>query len=495
MLFNSGAFLFVYLPLVFFIYWALPRKGNLAIIFLFAASLIYYSWDDPIRLGSLILFSMTLNYLVGRNLSRNRSFPMLTAGVTANLALLFYFKYINFAVDSVKYFTGANISFPDVVLPIGISFYTFTQIAFLVDAYRGAAKEYRPFHYGLFVTFFPHLIAGPILHHKEMIPQFEHRNENRFLWQNVAVGLSFFSFGLFKKMVLADHVQTYVSLAFGQDALPSASEAWIGALSYTLQLYFDFSGYSDMAIGLARMFGVVFPLNFNSPYKSRSIIDFWRRWHMTLSRFLRDYLYIPLGGNRGGLGRFPNLFLTMLLGGLWHGAGWTFVIWGALHGLYLIVNHGWIASKAKLGLKTSGGVFNSILAQGLTFLAVVIGWVFFRADTVEQALQVLQGMAGLNGLFPAKPLCTSALLPAGSCTFGIPAAGWVIAALLCIVFFTPNTQQIFAHWKPSLQAMTGSAPKWLLFSLNPKWMVVTAILLGICLASLGKESQFLYYRF
>ena len=337
--------------------------------------------------------------------------------IAVNLFFLIYFKYANFFVDNLNHLTGSALSLATVVLPLGISFFTFTQIAFLADTWQGKVKEFNFVHYALFVTYFPHLIAGPVLHHAEMMPQFAKRNVCHVNWDNMAVGLSIFVLGLAKKVLLADAVADFSTPVF--DAVkaggqPMLFESWVGALAYTLQLYLDFSAYSDMAIGLSLMFNVRLPLNFNSPYKATCIIDFWRRWHMTLSRFLRDYLYIPLGGSRlGTKRRYVNLMLTMLLGGLWHGAGWTFVIWGALHGFYLLVNHAWRALKQHFGW-SHGGRLATLAAGALTFLAVVVGWVFFRADSFSSAVTMLQGMVGVNGVsLPSSLERWSRLIPGG----------------------------------------------------------------------------------
>lgn len=307
---------------------------------------------------------------------------LLGAAITANLLLLAYYKYANFFVSSLSSAAGWESINLDIILPIGISFFTFTQVAFLVDTYQGKVKEYNFAHYLLFVTYFPHLIAGPVLHHKEMMPQFADKKTYLPSADNFAIGLSIFVIGLSKKVLIADNIAPLANPVFEINAHPALVESWFGALAYAMQLYFDFSGYSDMAIGLSRLFGVRLPLNFNSPYKAENIIDFWRRWHMTLSRFLRDYLYIPLGGNRNGsFARFRNLFITMLLGGLWHGAGWTFVIWGGLHGIYLGINHGWHFLQEKLGLSASQSLRSKIVARSITFLAVLVAWVFFRAPS------------------------------------------------------------------------------------------------------------------
>src|SRR5260370_26203987 len=346
MLFNSYQFIFLFLPIAIIGYFALGRLGNLApVIWLALASLVFYSASNW-QFVPLLLASVAFNYVIGLFLISKRlravaRLAVLTVGVAGDLVVLGYFKYAGFLAANLNaiFSTGLTV---EILLPVGISFYTFTQIAFLVDAYRRNVARYALPHFALFVSYFPHLIAGPILHHKDMIPQFERAEAKRPDAHLILCGLIFFAAGLFKKTCLADGIQPLVSLAFGPGT-PSFDQAWIGALAYTFQLYFDFSGYSDMAIGISLMFGIFLPLNFNSPYKAMSIIDFWRRWHMTLSQFLRDYLYIPLGGNRHGrILRYVNLMITMVLGGLWHGAAWTFVAWGALHGAYLCINHAWI---------------------------------------------------------------------------------------------------------------------------------------------------------
>src|SRR5215475_3056143 len=358
MLFNSAQFIFVFLPIVLSVFFLLGRlrEQMLAVMWLVAASLVFYGFDDPYRLLPLILGSIAFNFFVGRMLLRSQNRALLAIGIGGDLLLLGYFKYAGFLVETLNAVTGIALPKPNIDLPIGISFFTFTQIAFLVDAYRGEAREYEPFHYTLFVSFFPHLIAGPIYHHKEIMPQFHLQENFRFGISNFGLGLTWFALGLAKKILFADVVAQYATPIFNAAAAGQAVglvDSWIGACGFGLQLYYDFSGYSDMAIGLALMIGVRLPLNFDSPYKALSLIDFWRRWHMTLSRFLRDYLYIPLGGNRKGpRRRYINLLVTMLLGGLWHGAAWTFVIWGAIHGFGLVVNHAWnkVAESYRLSL-------------------------------------------------------------------------------------------------------------------------------------------------
>ena len=342
MLFNSYGFLFLFLPVTLIVFFALgqrQRSKKLAMAWLVVTSLFFYAWWNPAYLG-IMLGSIIFNYTVGFVLSAEDS-PLakklvLTYGIVVNLGLLGYYKYANFFVDSLNAVFGDVIFLETILLPLAISFFTFQQIAYLIDTYRGETRELNFLHYCLFVTFFPQLIAGPIVHHKEMLPQFDRDSLYSINIRRHAVGYSIFTLGLFKKVVLADGIAAYATPAFfaaDSGIELTLFEAWTGALAYTLQLYFDFSGYSDMAIGLARMFGIRLPLNFNSPYKATNIVDFWRRWHMTLSRFMRDYIYIPLGGNRQGIigGRNANLMTTMLLGGLWHGAGWNFLFWGGLH--------------------------------------------------------------------------------------------------------------------------------------------------------------------
>lgn len=469
MLFHSSSFLFVFLPVVLTGFFALGRfrQSGIAALWLALSSLVFYAWDDVRFLLPLILGSIIFNYVAGLSLVAKPRRSVLALAVTGNLALLGAFKYLGLATETLNEL-GVPIEITRLALPIGISFYTFTQIAFLVDAYRGEAKEYNPVHYLLFVTFFPHLIAGPILHHKEMMPQFARRETYRLDLGSIALGLSWFAAGLFKKVVLADGIATFSDPAFAAaDAgkLLSTASAWVGVVSYTLQIYFDFSGYSDMAIGLALMFGITFPLNFFSPYKADSLIEFWRRWHITLSRFLRDYLYFSLGGNRRGpVRRSVNLMITMLLGGLWHGASWNFVLWGGIHGAGLLVNHAW----RSLGINVPSPV-----GRLATLLLVILAWVPFKAATFSSALSIWRSMFSF--------------LP-GEHPMSLVAAGWWIGGLMIIALFLPNTAQIF-----------GRAPQqWLLPSwrLDPIWCASVGVLLGVAIAmSFATPVSFLYFRF
>src|SRR5215813_7092392 len=455
MLFNSAQFIFVFLPIVLSVFFLLGslREQMLAVMWLVLASLVFYGFDDPYRLLPLILLSIAFNFFIGRMLLRSQNRALLAIGIGGDLLLLGYFKYAGFLVETLNAVTGIAWPRPNIDLPIGISFFTFTQIAFLVDAYRGEAREYEPFHYTLFVSFFPHLIAGPIYHHKEIMPQFHLQENFRFDISNFGFGLTWFALGL--------------------------ADSWIGACGFGLQLYYDFSGYTDMAIGLALMIGVRLPLNFDSPYKAISLIDFWRRWHMTLSRFLRDYLYIPLGGNRKGpRRRYINLLVTMLLGGLWHGAAWTFVIWGAIHGIGLVVNHGWnkVAASYRLKLPTPA-------AWPLTLGFVTLAWVPFRADGLSATFTIWKGMFGFQGL-----------VAAGSVLAGqITTAVMFIAVLLAVALFAPNTQQLLSY--PRMIIAGFRQP--IRFVPSPRWAIAAGVVFGIAVSFIitQRPTEFLYFRF
>jgi D-alanyl-lipoteichoic acid acyltransferase DltB (MBOAT superfamily) len=357
MLFNSLEFILGFLPITLTGFFLLGSRGyqRAAIGWVVLTSLFFYGyWDpgehrlaDPWRWWplTLICVSTIFNFLVGQRLLAHPSKLLLAFGLAVNVATIGYFKYTLFFAEEIAARFGLALEVGQIVLPLGISFFIFQKIAYLVDAYRGEVRAGGFLSFALFVSFFPQLIAGPIVHHSEVIPQFGQKSTYRPNLDNLSRGIGIFVLGLAKKTVLADTIATYATPVFRAaqaGAEPTLFEAWGGALAYTFQLYFDFAGYSDMAIGLALMFNIRLPINFNSPYKATNIIDFWRRWHITLSRFLRDYLYIPLGGNRHGVARrYGNLMLTMLLGGLWHGAGWTFIVWGGLHGMFLFMNHFW----------------------------------------------------------------------------------------------------------------------------------------------------------
>jgi alginate O-acetyltransferase complex protein AlgI len=497
-LFNSYAFIFAFLPVVVLVYYLIgQRSDTLSAVWLAVASLFFYAWWSTEYLW-LLVASFTFNYAAGFALARAKASAarrtVLVAAVALNLAVLAYYKYANFFFDLLAGLGAPAHHLAGVILPVGISFFTFTQIAFLVDVWQRKAAEPKFTHYALFVTYFPHLIAGPILHHGEMMPQFRDRATHRFTAENLSVGLMVFAIGLFKKVVIADGVAVYSDLVFGSSGTAlTMVDAWCGALAYTFQLYFDFSGYSDMAIGISRMFGIRLPLNFYSPYKASSIIDFWRRWHMTLSRFLRDYLYVPLGGNRKGKARrYLNLMVTMMLGGLWHGASWTFVAWGTLHGLYLVANHGWRAARRRFPGDRAAG--SSLLGRAagrlLTFVAVVVAWVFFRAESIDSALRILEAMAGMNGIAPAPG--------AVRMTYHAAEMAW-LAALLAVVWFLPNTDQIMERFTPALPAseQTAIARPLRFLQWQPTWAWAAAFcaLATASVLAISRESVFLYYQF
>jgi alginate O-acetyltransferase complex protein AlgI len=478
MLFNSYQFIFLFLPIALIGYFLMGRLGNLApVIWLALASLAFYSVSNW-QFVLLLLASIAFNYLIGlvlisQRLRRVPRLAALTAGVAGDLLVLGYFKYAGFLAANLNAVFSTGLAL-DILLPVGISFYTFTQIAFLVDAFRGNVARYALPHYALFVTYFPHLIAGPILHHKDMIPQFERAEAKRPSPHLILCGLIIFAIGLFKKTCLADGIQPLVSLAFGPNA-PSFDRAWIGALAYTFQLYFDFSGYSDMAIGISLMFGIFLPLNFNSPYKATSVIDFWRRWHMTLSQFLRDYLYIPLGGNRyGRILRYVNLMVTMGLGGLWHGAAWTFVAWGALHGAYLCINHAWNNYGPAIAPRFERAA--NVVAFIVTFVAVVVAWVFFRADNLSSAIYVLSKMADPTRI-----------------TFGRDEMAYTAFIILYagIAWFAPNTQAImgYDHRNRTVGEAFGAWQK------RPAFLYATAAVLAFGILGIQQHSEFIYFRF
>lgn len=491
MLFNSYTFIFAFLPIALLGFFGLSRlrwtKG--AIVWMAIASLFFYAYWNPAYL-LLLLVSISVNYAIGQQLDKclRASFSakvLLILGITFNLALLGYYKYARFFVSSLNDIFHHNLPIPEIILPLAISFYSFTQIAYLVDAYRGETQSsnYDFSTYALFVSFYPQLIAGPILRHDELIPQFRNFKSFIFSHKNFALGLSLFILGLAKKLLIADNLSPWVAPVFDHAVEVKFLEAWIGALSYTFQLYFDFSGYSDMAIGLGWMVNINLPINFNSPYKATSIGDFWRRWHITLSAFLRDYLYIPLGGNkRGELRRYVNLLLTMLLGGLWHGAGWHYVVWGGMHGSFLVVDRAW----RKLGISLP-----KCLAWLITFVAVIASWVLFRAHNLGDGVEILQAMSGLKAIeLPMAYQGTFGWLSGFGVQFLKPGSFpylpptylervWLaLGTLFVAVIFFPNTQEILRRLQPNL---------W--------WALGIGILASFCFVSLNQVSEFLYFQF
>lgn len=464
MLFNSYEFIFVFMPVTVIVYFILNR---LRLIFagklwLALSSLFFYCWWD-LHYLPLILGSIAFNYIMGRTIShvaqdkvRKRK-TLLAIAIIGNVSLLGYYKYADFFISNVNALFSEHFQLLTIVLPLGISFFTFTQIAYLVDAYRGSAKEYNIVSYVLFVTFYPHLIAGPILHHKEMMPQFDRLRNKHANATNIAKGLFIFCIGLFKKVVIADTFAPYATNGFDTMTHLNFLEGWTTSLSYTLQLYFDFSGYCDMAIGVALLFNINLPINFNSPYKSLSIQDFWRRWHMTLSRFLRDYIYIPMGGSRKGEARTHfNSMATMLIGGFWHGAGWTFIFWGFMHGFAQFIHRLW---------RKTGINMPKWLAWFITFQFINITWVFFRAKTWSDAIKVLKGMFGFNGIGFSQ------------------ISDYSTNIILIVVFFL-----VAVLFKNSMEMLERFKPGW-------KSAAFAAFIFLFAVVYFNKISEFLYFSF
>lgn len=515
MLFSTYTFLLFFLPLVVVGYYLLGRiHWRAGTVWLTFSSLAFYAWwkpeaDQPWTPWFLLLVvgSCAGNFWCGNALAACRAPRMrralVTLGVSANLSLLVYFKYLGIFATWSHALSGWPATIPHLILPLAVSFFTFLQIAFLVDVFRGDRTGYSFGDYLLFVTFFPHLIAGPLVHHRELIAQFQPRI-TKFQPRFLAIGLTVLAIGLFKKVAIADNLAETATPIFqfaatGVRAL-TMGEAWVGALAYTFQIYFDFSGYSDMAIGLSYLFGLRLPLNFHSPYKATSIVEFWRRWHMTLSRFLRDYLYIPLGGNRcGPMRRYANLMTTMLLGGLWHGAGITFVLWGALHGLFLCVNNGWNALRKKLGWRPMPGA----LAVAITFLAVVFAWVPFRAGSFELASA---GNARLAWSTTAR-FYQAMVVPQPGPLWTPPADGHIMKAKravrpviygLLIAFLLPNTQQFMGRFSPHLRMAReprAGRRRWWGWRPVPLAAALAFILLLIVTLGMEQGGEFIYYQF
>ncbi len=510
MLFNSYAFILGFLPLALALFFFLGRLNRVwAAAWLALASIAFYGYWSP-KYIILLSGSVAFNFCCGRAIARRAGSTagrwILTTGVAGNLILLGFYKYADFFASSANEIIKTHLPLLHIALPMGISFFTFTQIAFLADASKGIVKEYRFVHYLLFVSYFPHLIAGPILHHSEMMPQFASAAPYRFSARSFGVGLTVFAIGLAKKVLIADPFGEMVSPIFtaAHAGVPiRLVAAWVGVLAFTCQLYFDFSGYSDMAIGISKLFGIDLPINFASPYKATCVIQFWQRWHMTLSRFLRDYLYFPLGGNRKGkLRRYVNLMTTMALGGLWHGANYTFLIWGALHGCYLMINHAWRSIRPPRQ-RTS---IPATLASGtVTFLAVAAAWIFFRAEDISSAFDLLKGIAGFNGI--AVREATSgfwqgfvrvfpqvAVLPEGVFQhLDFPTsrialqARFLGAAVLLLAM--PNTQQIAQRVERS--CASGGASRFYRYVVPG----LAGVLFITTLSQMQKVSAFLYFQF
>ncbi|MEM6823870.1 MAG: MBOAT family O-acyltransferase [Pseudomonadota bacterium] len=522
MLFNSQIFIFAFLPVAVVGYYLLGRwRGQLALLWLTAASLFFYAWWD-VRYLALILFSIVFNYLAARVISDDTRladaarYRALFIGIAANLALLGYFKYANFFVDNVNLALGTDWTLQRIILPLAISFFTFQQISYLVDSYRLKSHESDFTRFALFVSFFPQLIAGPIVHHREMLPQFTAALSKGVDFRYLAMGATCFIIGLFKKTVIADGIALHATPVFqfvagGGEA--TFFDAWIGALAYTFQMYFDFSGYSDMAIGLALLFGIRLPLNFASPLKSSSMLEFWRRWHMSLGRFLQEYLFQPLSlwelRKRWWSQPYLAFIATMFLGGLWHGAAWTFVVWGLVHGVLLAVNQAWRVQKRAWGWSAESALQRRLIGYPLTFLSIVVTLTIFRADNLAVAGDMLGAMAGLNGVvinadwlkwpFVGTLVSMGLAVDAYAGSFFTWTGGLWVLACGAIVWMLPNTYQLFeketvaletfrqAPWKGPGQAF--------LWSPTPAWALAIAVTAVFAIGALNNISEFLYFQF
>ena len=543
MLFNSYEFLFAFLPVALAGFFALGAVSRMwALRWIIFVSLFFYALWRPLNV-LIIAPSIFINFALARTLLRlsedekrhRTSRLVLLLGIAFNIAFLGYFKYIDFGRSTINDIFGTNLVLTHVILPLGISFITFQKIAFLVDVHAKRVKPFTLQDYGLFVLFFPQLIAGPIVHYREMMPQF-HSASCRFNKENFAVGLTLLSFGLFKKVVLADHIATVVTPIYNQAASGSQISlllAWAAAVGFTLQIYFDFSGYTDMALGLARFFGIRLPHNFYSPLKASSIIDFWLRWHITLTRFLTAYIYNPLtlwstrrrqakgrpglAGSNTTIGAFAYLLvfpmlLTMLVSGLWHGAAYGFIVWGLLHGVYLTINHAWRLFRPKLWPdRRSYESFMKPVGLLLTFTLVAVAMVFFRAPTLTSAIDLMKGLIGQNGI--TLPQAIYDHLGSGWLhRIGVASVEaelwsshefarmiiWIFAALL-IALVCPNTLQILARYEPALgvkpppTTITGRR----IIEWNPSllWATGMSMVTAIGIFFLGGEGEFLYWQF
>lgn len=481
MLFNSLEFILIFLPLcVVGFYLAARLSQRLAIALLLLFSLIFYGVWNPIYL-LLLGGSIIANYALGQCLQRNPSKMLAGLGVSANLLSIAYFKYMDFFIETANQALSLSLPLQHIILPLGISFFTFQQISYLVECYKGSIKEKDFLSYALFVSFFPQLIAGPIVRFQEISYQFLSKSFGQLDWNKVILGLIVFTIGLSKKVLLADNAAYYASDVFARAEYGldiNTAYTWFGVFAYSFQIYLDFSAYSDMAIGLALMLGLKLPVNFLSPYKSKDIISFWRTWHITLSKFLRDYLYIPLGGNRHGKNRrYINLMLVMLIGGLWHGASFNFVIWGGLHGLYLIINHlsNYIAKRRGKALLS-----NDALKIAVTFLAVTLAWIFFRAETFQGALHIYMNLLPITlqdalELIISLPIYMAMLLPQ-----------------IILIWCLPNTIYIKERLETALQkASSLTEPRVFI----PYILTALGLAMSIFYIFAGVYSEFIYFQF
>jgi len=460
LLFNSYEFVFLFLPITFFIYFYLNSKRlvTLSKIFLVVASLVFYSWWNAIYLP-LILGSMVFNFLVGQKLGKKNSKFMLTFGILGNVALLGYFKYADFFIENFNWVLNKDVNLLHLALPLAISYFTFQQIAFLVDSYRGETKEYNFLNYSLFITFFPQLLMGPIMHHKEIIPQFQTHWKSFIKWENVSLGLFIFAIGLAKKTLIGDPLTDYAQYAFDNAQKLSMIEAWYASTSYVLSYYFDLSGYADMAIGLGKMFNIDIPKNFNSPYKARNFADYWKRWHITLSRFLGDYIYKSLGGNKTIVWvMYLNIMITFFVSGFWHGAGWTFIVWGLLNGIFVVMAH--MMKRANLQM-------NYYVAWSLMFFGLILTRILFVSNDFGDAWYVTTTLFDISNLRFSNLFYIDAYLQS-----------FYIVLALFLALACKNSMEISENFKP-----------------NFKYLFYTVILLTASLFTFSSSKEFLYFQF
>lgn len=483
MLFNSYEFILLFLPIALIGYFALgkTKKSELANVWLVLISLFFYSYWN-IKYLPLLILSIAVNYIVSGKIIAARQTKLnkraksyFLVGTLFNIGLLGFYKYTDFLLENLNYL-GADFNLLHIVLPLGISFFTITQMVYLVDTYEGIVKKRNLIDYALFVSFFPHLLAGPILYHKSMVKQFEDETLRRVNWENMARGSSLFIIGLAKKVLIADSLAPYVGTSFGAPAELTFFEAWAAAICYMLQLFFDFSGYSDMAVGVAQMLNIKIPYNFNRPFHAYGIVDFWNRWHMSLTWAITNYLYTPMVMACKKITFAKSMIITfvaMFIAGVWHGAGWTFVIFGSLHGIGLVVNHIW--KKKHLPMWKPLGHF-------LTLMLALVAFVFFRADSVADALTIIYAMfGGAPIVFPEKIAVfmnhyLGIIVPQLPHNWAAPKKFMLLATLM--VIFLPSSQQIATTFRP-----------------RTRYAVALAVLMVVSLFSLTKVSEFLYFQF
>ena len=515
MLFNSYIFIFLFLPISIIGFYLIKKINyqNLAVVWLVLASLFFYGWWN-FKYLILILISIILNYLFGFVIKKQNKKIYLILGIIINLFIIGYFKYSNFFLENINILLKDEFILNQIILPLGISFFTFQQITYLVDTYNGKNEDHNFINYFLFVIFFPQLIAGPIVHHSKMIPQFNSSSFGTFKFENITIGLTVFSLGLFKKVFLADNLALYATPAFDAAKVGfdmTFFDAWGAALAYTLQLYFDFSGYSDMAIGIGLMFGVAIPINFLSPFKAKNISEFWRLWHISLSRFIRDYLYYPISLiltrfafskniNPTGVFFFNIVFPTMIsffLVGLWHGAGWQFILFGLIHGLYIVIHNFWLKIKIFIFKKTyKSNLLTDLIGQLITFISVIFSFVFFRSSSLDTAINYVNSMLNFNSIDFSDIFEIT--------TFGtMPFTGiYLLVFSLFIVFLLPNVHQFIIKYSNTFKKSYNETSiecklsfKNIIWKPSLLWSIFIAIILTLSIMSVSGTNEFLYFEF